>query len=391
MLGLGMVGLALAPAAASAGTITPSDGVDGFMDGPGHCSLREAIQAAQTDGDFDGCVIPGGDVDEDTIQLQGITYTLSDLGTADPTVDDDTNADDDLDILGEIGAPGDQTLNITTLGSPRAVIDGNGLVTGNRVFDLVPTAVFGDAMNLVRLSQLVITGGNTTASAGTGGALRTSSWVTDTQISSSHIHENTGGDGGGAMRLGADMTITDSWIEDNEAPGSGAIWSDGDGDITIVGSTLSDNRSVDGWGYEGDGGALLLSGAAGATGSLTMVNSTVSGNEATGDAGGIYTFGGTGMELTSASSTIAGNTADSDTDTAAMSEATSEASWSRAPRTPSRSSATRSSAATSTKVGRFPIATVRWSRRATTCCRAPPARATAHPPCSAWRAMTCLA
>ena len=54
------------------------------------CSLREAIQAANTDAAFGGCSAGGGD---DTITLPAGTYTLTLLGA-----NDDLNQSGDLDI-----------------------------------------------------------------------------------------------------------------------------------------------------------------------------------------------------------------------------------------------------------------------------------------------------
>src|SRR6476659_7405656 len=60
----------------------------------GDCSLREAIQAANTDSAVDACPAGSG---ADTIQLLAGTYTLSIVGA-----NEDMNQTGDLDILGNL-------------------------------------------------------------------------------------------------------------------------------------------------------------------------------------------------------------------------------------------------------------------------------------------------
>src|SRR5262249_39201721 len=64
----------------------------------GDCSLREAIQAANTDSAVDACVAGSG---ADIIQLSADTYTLSVDGA-----DEDQNQSGDLDIFGDLTIAG---------------------------------------------------------------------------------------------------------------------------------------------------------------------------------------------------------------------------------------------------------------------------------------------
>src|SRR6185503_6320760 len=72
-----------------------------------------------------------------------------------------------------------------------------------------------------------------------------------------------------------------------------------DGTLTIANSTLTGNNT------DIDGGAISNS----ATGTLTLINTTISGNNAAGSGGGVANLGGT---VTSINSTITNNRADND-------------------------------------------------------------------------------
>ena len=85
------VALALLPGAAGAATINVDTTADEFGDG-GDCSLREAIQAANTNADFDGCTAAG--YGADTVAVPDGVFDLTRSG------EDDTNSAGDLDITG---------------------------------------------------------------------------------------------------------------------------------------------------------------------------------------------------------------------------------------------------------------------------------------------------
>src|SRR5215470_9815902 len=128
---------ALAPSAASAATITPDTTADDFGSDMSHCSLREAIQAANTNGVFGGCT--ASDNSADTIVLQsGQTYVRSITGV------DDLNVEGDLDV-------NDEPLTIQSsggVGAP-ATIDANHI---DRVIDVGPNA----SPSSLTLSNLVL-------------------------------------------------------------------------------------------------------------------------------------------------------------------------------------------------------------------------------------------
>ena len=76
---------------AEVGRVDTTD--DEYGDGT-DCSLREAVRAANTNADYDGCSASG--YGSDTIALGDGTYTLTLAG------DDDSNAAGDLDTTGSL-------------------------------------------------------------------------------------------------------------------------------------------------------------------------------------------------------------------------------------------------------------------------------------------------
>jgi hypothetical protein len=113
--------------------------------------------------------------------------------------------------------------------------------------------------------------------------------------------------GGGILNDHATLTLTNCAVDVNEAFGGGGIYNDGAGGsaaLTIVDSTVTANRATGG--IVGFGGGGIYN-----DGSLTIINSTISGNFADsgfpynlGIGGGIFSQSGT---LTITNSTIAGN------------------------------------------------------------------------------------
>ena len=113
--------------------------------------------------------------------------------------------------------------------------------------------------------------------------------------------------GGGILNDHATLTLTNCAVDANEAFGGGGIYNDGAGGsatLTIVDSTVTANRATGG--NVGIGGGGIYN-----DGSLTIINSTISANFADsgfpynlGIAGGIFSQSGT---LTITNSTIAGN------------------------------------------------------------------------------------
>lgn len=199
----------------------------------GDCTLRAAIQEANA--------LPGND----TITLPAGTYTLTIAGAGEYDA-----ASGDLNINGN--------LTIIGAGAATTIIDGNGGVTGDRVFE-------------VRLGNVTITG------------------VT--------IQNGNPGSGaiGGAIYNMSTLTITDSIIAGNSAGNGGAIYNDDPGTLTLINSTVTGNT------------ATLGHGAIYNRGAMTLTNSTVSGNNTISVGGGIVVASGSTVNMNNV--TITNNTA----------------------------------------------------------------------------------
>jgi len=103
--------------------------------------------------------------------------------------------------------------------------------------------------------------------------------------------------GGGIYSVGT-LTVTNSTISGNHAGGSGGAIANYGGTLTVTNSTISGNTA------RGYGGGIHSSG-----GTLTATNSTISGNTADADGGGINSgVNNGGGTLTVTNSTVSGNT-----------------------------------------------------------------------------------
>jgi hypothetical protein len=149
----------------------------------------------------------------------------------------------------------------------------------------------------VTLSGLTITNGAGSLSGGGGGGIRNSGALTiDNSIVSNDIAAPVGSaaSGGGIYNSGGTLTVTNSTLSGNSSSSGGGIYNSG-GTLTVTNSTLSGNSAASGGGIYNSGGTL------------TVTNSTLSGNSSP-SGGGIYNSGGT---LTVTNSTLSGNSSSS--------------------------------------------------------------------------------
>ncbi|MEX0992492.1 MAG: choice-of-anchor Q domain-containing protein [Solirubrobacterales bacterium] len=213
------VGQVQAARAATIGVTTTTD----ELNSDGDCSLREAIQAANSDAGIDAC---GAGAGADTINVPAGTYTTTIAGSGE-------NAGD-LDILSELAIEGSS-------GSP-TVVDGGAL---GAVFDVGP-GMFG--LN-VSMSHLTIRNG-VRGIVNQGGVLT---------LNSSTVTGNTA-DGGGGIYNGIDdsLTLNNSTVSGNAATSGvgGGIVSLNDSTLTLNNSTIAGNTASS----SGDG-ISLFSGA----------------------------------------------------------------------------------------------------------------------------------
>ena len=350
--------LAMLPASAGAATITPNVTTDDF-DAPGapdaNCSLREAIQAAVTNGTYGGC--PTGDSGTDTILL------TSGLMTADYVISigangNENNAEDDFDVGG--GGPivirSNVTSQVETLGTDRIfdvksganltleniIVDGgnptsaldqedrrggniranmsSGSLTLNDVIVRFGDAEGGGGVYAADGAQVSINDSRVEDNDATdigGGIFGISGGALSIQINRSDIRNNdvrstnAGAlQGGGIWFAGQQMTITDSAIFENTVSHQGTMAPDaatGGGietgsNVTVRRSLIADNLvETDGGGVE-RGGAIMVEGGDDAE-AVSVINSTIYNNTAgdtdnSGEGGAIFTNDDPDVSLT---------------------------------------------------------------------------------------------
>jgi len=216
------------------------------MDVDGAVTLREALEAANTDASVDGSVAGAG---ADEIVFEPTLFA--------------TPQSIDL-ALGALGLSSDVTIT-----GP-----GAGLLSvrnsAGRVFSIT-----GDA---TALHGLTVSG-----DAGGGGIDFNSAGALD--IDGAALTANSAADGGAlAVAGGGAVTIENSLIAGNDATGSGGGIHVDNGVVTLTNVTLSGNTAG------GDGGAIAVAD----DGTLNLVNSTLAqnhanaDNDATGDGGGLF-------------------------------------------------------------------------------------------------------
>lgn len=245
--------LCLGGVAQAAGTITVTTTTDEFDSGPA-CSLREAVQTANSDTDFGGCLRSGSP--PYTIDLPAGTYTLTGANG------DDTNASGDLDLSADLALVG--------AGAAKTVIQA-GLSPGtgvDRIFHVVAAVA-------VQISGVTVRHGLT---------------------------EPDGSGGGIANSGGGSLTLINSGVTNNRAAGEGGgLWNGATGSLTVDKVTISYNAANGNMVTEGGGGIFNHGG------SLNVSNSTISSNTARAPGGGLNNQG----NATLINVTIYENSADS--------------------------------------------------------------------------------
>ena len=258
--------------------------VDTNLDaGDGNCTLREAIEAANTDLAVDGCAAGSGD---DVIDLTGLSGTLSlEAGglllTSNVTIEGPGARD--LRISGAALTPRTQMIR----NDNDAIVEIRDVTIADKAGESLFAGCLIPCGGELLLDRVRVT--NCTAAP-------------DVDL----------GDGAGAALstncVNSHVTIRDSLFDDNHVTGAGArggaIWWAGV-TLTLTNTTLSGNSSG------GRGGAIWSSPNAGVGGATILQNVTFAANEA-GEAGAAIDFAGgsTGFQNTVvALSTAGGNCA----------------------------------------------------------------------------------
>ncbi|MBV7339336.1 CSLREA domain-containing protein [Chloroflexi bacterium TSY] len=227
------------------------------LNNDGDCSLREAIQAANTDSIVDSCQ---SGVADDLITLPTGIYTLSLSGGG-----EDGNNRGDLDIL--------SNLTISGVHSSSSLIDGNQL---DRIFDIttgVTVAISGVQVRNGRTTNGADSGcgetGNEPCSAEDGGGILNAGFLT---LNNLIIRSNSTGNGGNAS-----VTFDNSFPGGHAGDGAGLF---NRGTLIVNDSVIDENLA--GHGGKGDLGVSGGQGGRGGgifnTGIVILTNSTVQKN-----------------------------------------------------------------------------------------------------------------
>ena len=287
-----------------ADTITVNT-IEDELNNDGDCSLREAVQAANSESAVDACPAGSG---ADTIDLPAGTYMLS-LGAS----FEDGNTEGDLDISGVVSIVGsdvdttiikagtdidnaiDRIFHVLSSGHLTVqglTIRNGGTIVGENILD--GGAIYVDSGGQATINDCLITE-NFGVNCGAVVGLADSTIA----ISNSVISNNLGGSGGGMCSRGS-TTIDAVTFDDNTGMFGGALMTGG-GTVQISNSTFSNNNAEDFYFEmgEGYGGAIQNSS------DMTIHNCTFSGNSSLLDGGAIRNFG----VLSINGSTFSGNEA----------------------------------------------------------------------------------
>jgi CSLREA domain-containing protein len=265
---LAVAAFALFAGGASAATIKV-DVTNDELNGDGDCSLREAVQAANTNAAVDECE-KGQGAKRDVVKLKAVGYTVGPGST-----NEGNNADGDLDVTG--GGP----LTVEGKGLDETSI--TDTTDEDRILDLTVTAsnLMVDGLRLssgdvTPLAFLEARGGNVRAQAGSKLTIRNS--------------EIAGGDayiGGGVYGEDSSrITISNSHFEVNDATGSGGSLALQETAKGTVNRTTLQQSDVTSSAESVRGGIIAAAGD-----KLTVVDSILQGSSATASGAAHAAFG----------------------------------------------------------------------------------------------------
>ena len=297
--------LALLPASAVAANINVTLTADTVAEDD-QCSLREAIEAAETNtavgmgGSITDCLAGDGGNTVDFVLLAVGTYTL--VGAA----DEDMNASGDIDI---------------TNGGDKVVIDGvaNGAGVPQTTIQAPPMDRIleihdpGTEPAEVDVQDVILQGGNPQGAMVDGGAIFIEDDEVDMTIGQSLIRNNSAPHYGGGIAFpngsdeGPDLRIMQTEFSGNSADEGGGVYYGLSGVAPPTDYPLQIQRSAFVGNSAADvGGGVYIEGT-NSTETLEVFNSTFSGNSAT-NGGGAVSLGGISARADFRFTTIAQNT-----------------------------------------------------------------------------------
>ncbi|MBC7821141.1 MAG: CSLREA domain-containing protein, partial [Planctomycetaceae bacterium] len=247
----------------------------------GQVTLREAIQAANTDSIVDGSTKGSG---ADTIQF---APSLTASGPATITlIGPRLLIKSDMTIVG----PGEDKLtidgnNLTRIftvddgssAKANVLISGLTMANGAEASDAAGAILNREALTLISTTI------RNSSSQSNGSAIRSEQGPLT--ISQSTIRDNSGGRGAISVFQGT-LTVTQSTISGNSSRTYGA------GIDIVLATTIIEQCTIVGNSAQWKGGGILND-----AGNVTVSQSTIVGNFAADGGGGIYTFGGSNLTL----------------------------------------------------------------------------------------------
>jgi uncharacterized repeat protein (TIGR01451 family)/CSLREA domain-containing protein len=273
---------------AYAGTITVTIGFDRFdASASSDCSLREAIQTANTNTPFGSCQVVGTPGDDVIVFDAGLTTVTISRTVNDG--DNNDNNDGDLDayvgsVSGTLTIQGPITVEVTALQDRAFDVHADSSASG--AFTLTQVVVRGGRLTFSTIEDASTGQDQLTCRFG-GGGLRVRGGVTAT-LDGARVEDNIAVFSGGGIcaREGATLVLTGTTVVSNAVglngnaiasftAGGGGLWSMGA--TWLTNTFVITNRAVLSGGFfglAGGGGVGVL------TGTLTVVSATVRGNVA---------------------------------------------------------------------------------------------------------------
>ncbi|MBI5450308.1 MAG: CSLREA domain-containing protein [Gammaproteobacteria bacterium] len=240
---------------------SPGDGL--CNTGTNTCSLRAAIQEANT--------WPGAD----TITIPAGSYTLTISGN------DNVAAAGDLDII--------ESVEIHGAGASSTIIDGNAVndpAGASRIFDIFTGTT-------VTLSGVTLQNGKVNVDGGGGAVYNRGATLSIQDCVLKDNLSTLAQEGGGAIANWGTLAISHSTISSNTATNGGAI-------SQSAGSSIIDTTTIDGNSSSFNAGGVYIS-----NGSAAIIRSTIKNNSAFQVGGGVFNAATTTIDQ----STVSGNQA----------------------------------------------------------------------------------
>lgn len=338
------------PPGALAATLTVNTLADNQIAGDGFCTLREAIQAANADADFNDC--SGTDYGNDAITFSvtgtirlgselpvisggGSSLTISGPGADQLTVsgDSDGNGSGDVRVIAVNGlanfklekmtiADGFSTGNgagvlvevagnfyaLNCVFSRNRGTQGGGLYTTalqNKVSDCLFTgnyAALGGAFTVttnLNLEHCILTNNQASQNGGGGSLINANGFLTKNTFSNNQALL-----GGGSYQEGGNLNASQNTFSGNHATEGGGIYAMG-GNLNLTECAFTQNIAISQGGGIRTGDNFLASrctfennqaddgGALRTVNNVTLLNSTLSNNQAHSQGGGILSLGNT--------------------------------------------------------------------------------------------------